>query len=331
MSALEVAYELKDTANYMLASQGPAFVGSWPYRQILMRVFHDLVNGEKNLEVTLTSIFQECLDNSRDFQLAGYSFDLCLCDLKKVKKMRVSLSKLAAALSDGLKNPATQEKILLAHWDAQSYWQESYTDLRDLCIRLTERCTDLPDEGAAIREACQYVTDRLDEAVIKSAFAGPAYQYSHGLSVFYPWSMPENAKFWPTEYRNYKLNKEAKEDSWESFLTNYFDRTRRFPRGAEIVPKAMEAKEQAPTIPKLDDDLLETLGRRGFSLDAQLAIVKGDPEDRTDSPISIKGGPEDPTGGDSSGPSIKNYPPFTRGLPPAEKRKGKSASRGSYS
>src|SRR5262245_26122982 len=42
MSGLEVAYELKDTAHYMLASQGPAFVGSWPYRQILMRVFNQL-------------------------------------------------------------------------------------------------------------------------------------------------------------------------------------------------------------------------------------------------------------------------------------------------
>jgi len=196
---------------------------------------------------------------------------------------------------------------------------------------LIERCKDLPDEGAvkAIRAACTSVTQDLNQVVIKSEFAGPAYQYSHGLSVFYPWSMPENVKFWPTEYRNYKLNKEAveaKEDSWESFLANYFDFTRRNARGTELVAKA---KGQPPRIAKLDDDLLETLGRRGFSRDGQLAIVKGDPEDRTDSPISIKGGPEDPTGGDSSGPSIKNYPPFTRPLP--AKRKSKSASRGSYS
>ena len=46
MSGLEVAYEIKDTANYMMGSQGPAFVGSWPYRQILIRVFNDL-NSEK--------------------------------------------------------------------------------------------------------------------------------------------------------------------------------------------------------------------------------------------------------------------------------------------
>ena len=327
MSGLEVAYELKDTANYMLASQGPAFVGSWPYRQILMRVFYDL-NEKEDLETTLKNILRECLDNSHDFQLAGYSFDLCLCDLKKVEEIRGSLAKLSSALRDGLKDPATQGRILLAHWDAQSYWQESYTDLYDFCFRLTERFKGLPDEGPvkAIRTACTSVTQDLNGAVIQSEFAGPAYQYSHGLSVFYPWSMPENVKFWPRDYRRYKLNKEAKEakeDSWESFLTDYFDLTRRMPRGAEPRPRASKVGK-----PTLDEDLLETIGRRGFSRDAQLAINKGDPFDRTDSPGATKGAPEDPTGGDSSGLSIKNYPPFTRPLPVT--RKAKSADRGSY-
>jgi hypothetical protein len=32
MSAVEVAYELKGKADYMIASQGLSFVGSWPYR-----------------------------------------------------------------------------------------------------------------------------------------------------------------------------------------------------------------------------------------------------------------------------------------------------------
>src|SRR6185369_3240500 len=42
VSSMEVAYELQGTAKYLLASQGPAFVGSWPYRQILVRIFNTL-------------------------------------------------------------------------------------------------------------------------------------------------------------------------------------------------------------------------------------------------------------------------------------------------
>ena len=42
MSAMEVAYELKGAAKYMLASQGPTYPGNLPYKQILIRVFNDL-------------------------------------------------------------------------------------------------------------------------------------------------------------------------------------------------------------------------------------------------------------------------------------------------
>jgi len=47
MSGAEVAFELRDKANYMMASQGPLYVGSWPYRQILIRLFNDMENGRQ--------------------------------------------------------------------------------------------------------------------------------------------------------------------------------------------------------------------------------------------------------------------------------------------
>src|ERR1044072_4588257 len=42
MSAIEVAYQLKDTAKYMIASEGPEFIDSYPYRQLLKKVFNTL-------------------------------------------------------------------------------------------------------------------------------------------------------------------------------------------------------------------------------------------------------------------------------------------------
>src|SRR5215510_48552 len=99
VSSMEVAYELQDTANYMLASQGPAFVGSWPYRQILIRIFNALENGslkipEDNpnkeairgpiIRKLMFEIFHSCVRNSADYLLGGYSFQLTLCDLDRV-------------------------------------------------------------------------------------------------------------------------------------------------------------------------------------------------------------------------------------------------------
>ncbi|HEX7957393.1 MAG TPA: clostripain-related cysteine peptidase, partial [Pyrinomonadaceae bacterium] len=215
MSGLEVCYELRDTANYLLASQGPAFVGSWPYKQILMRVFNDLnsplltvgdlsdgrlatrlkaggdaatdflrgrlsegtrallgrheagrapelglVRGlarelnevlkdgsllsagpfpaprpgaragsprresrerlaalfpevgvaprvdARDVKDLVTKVFYYILYNSYDFQLAGYSFDLCLCDLTKVGEAGEAVSRLSAALKAALAGDA---------------------------------------------------------------------------------------------------------------------------------------------------------------------------------------------------------------------------------
>src|ERR1044071_7774492 len=50
LSAIEVAYELKGTANYMMASEGPSFVGSWPYRQMLKKVFNNLEKSKRRAQ-----------------------------------------------------------------------------------------------------------------------------------------------------------------------------------------------------------------------------------------------------------------------------------------
>jgi Clostripain family len=138
VSSLEVAYELRNTANYMLASQGATFVGSWPYREILLRIFKDLKinrnqlnNGE--IRTMLTKIFSYCLHNSTDFLLAGYPFDLCLCDLTKMEALKPELTNLSQALIDGLRDPNTKEAILLAHLESQSFYGEMYSDIIDFC------------------------------------------------------------------------------------------------------------------------------------------------------------------------------------------------------
>lgn len=343
MSGLEVAYELQSTADYMLASQGPAFVGSWPYRQILIRVFNDLVKKKENVKEALKKIFDYCLHNSDDFQLAGYSFDVSLCDLRKARQIEAPLQELSAALINGLSDPLAQERILLAHWDAQSFWEENYTDLYDFCFCLKRRCESLePDSEktsatfSALRRASDEVirvlTSGDDKLIIRSGFTGPAYQYSHGLSVFFPWSEPANRRFWPKEYKGYKFE----ETSWRKFLDRYFEMTMRAPRGSESrSSKRFELKAglnrilfDAPGGAFNGDGQLgtgganEMLGKAGGS--DPLGKVGGN------DPMGKAGG-GDPAGDDCGCPSIKNYPSFTGAPIGKEGRSGKpTPARVSY-
>lgn len=471
MSGLEVAYELRGKANYMMASQGPAFVGSWPYRQMLLRLFNDLnamlrpsdltdkpalfarlkagadpvskylrgklsddarglvdahdgsgppaaatvkavVNllnaalkdgglsdegvvgavvkseatrqllaGGRNLRganrrrlnrllladaypgamapnpVTddayvkglLTDVFYYILYNSFDFQLAGYSFDLCLCDLNKLGELKAPVDRLAGALRLGLAGAGgvagvegglARELILLAHWDAQSFWQDSYTDLFDFCFRLKRRCEQVfpalketaPPGGAgdpldAVRrivEACREVTEVLesgtetddDRVIVRAQFAGAEYQYSHGLSVYFPWSRPADGFF--GKYKEYAF---AAETDWDDFLDEYFTKTMRESRGQEnpVPTRVGEGKEG------LEKDILESLlrdiGARAFP-DGQLS--KGAGNDATG---GGKGGGGDASGDDCACHSVKNYPPFT-GPRPADRKAAKGRAYG---
>ena len=379
MSGLEVAYELHGTANYMLASQSPAFVGSWTYLQILVRLFKDVESGlgagdnadgngrrggpaagqkkgaAKAVKEMLKKFWAYCFFNSYDFRLAGYSFDVALCDLNQLKKRpgaaiknepkvatgkslspEAAIKNLAAALREAVADPPAQERILLAHWDAQSFWQENYTDLYDFCFCLINRCKKRP-EFEAMTEACEEVIRALssegepggeaagegDKLVVRSHFTGPTYQYSHGLSVFFPWSAPTNAKFWPGDYRKYKFHKAT---GWGDFLKEYFEQTMRKSRGSELHPLTGETPRQRlperPLSPsqkraRIRDRMNEVLlngvissppNGNGQPAAGPAGVTLGQAGARD--PLG-QAGARDPTGDDCGCPSIKNYPPFT--------------------
>ncbi|MDQ5836223.1 MAG: clostripain-related cysteine peptidase [Acidobacteriota bacterium] len=328
MSSIEVAYELQGTAKYMLASQGPEFVGSWPYTQILVRIFRDL--NQDDPESTVKKIFQYCYFNSYDFQLAGYSSHLCLCDLDKVSDTKEHIQNLVAVLNDALGNEKSADVaagdqrpgdefvkglILLAHWDAQSFWQETYIDLYDFCLCLRTRCADTHAYVSAetqakleqIQNKCSALMTALrpqdgEGLVLRSGFAGPSYQYSRGLSVYFPWSQPSNGDFWPTEYQGYKFE----ETGWRDFLQRYFDNTMRDPR-VKLDGDGNRQVYASNDSVTLNQTLLEGITGHIFERSEPGQLSKGGGSDATG-----KGGGSDASGDDCDCPSIKNYPSFTR-------------------
>lgn len=319
MSSLEVAFELKGIANYMLASQSPAFVGTWPYRQMLIRIFNYLERKENNVKELFTNFFHYCLYNSLDFLVAGYSSDLCLCDLSKVQVPRLqdALNMLSTSLIEGLRSGDSQtleqvrEGVLLAHLDAQSYFNENYVDLFDFCFRLQQRFlsgnqASLPAELKAITRACQEVLEMLRKGVegddngliVRSDFVGPAYQYAHGLSVYFPWSRPLTNEFWPTQYNEYKFISAFADPkhSWSAFLETYFDTTRRRTRAEEFKRQRAPGYQSESRPLRLQEELLEAFATGMFNIGGLLR-----------KPI-----PDSSIGENCDCQSIKNYPPFTR-------------------
>jgi hypothetical protein len=298
----------------------------------LIRIFNYLGRKERSepelsLKGLLKKIFRYCWYNTHDFMVAGYSSDLCLCDLNRVPDIEGPVCDLSAQLIKGLRSKderaqkLVRECILLAHLDAQSYFNENYHDLYDFCFRLQQRFKSanqkpIPTEVQAIKKACQKILKVLEKGVtgdkdedkrliVRSDFVGPTYQYSHGLSVYFPWSKPIKRKFWPDEYNKYRFISRAPADdkkTWSDFLDTYFEMTRRLTRVEEFTQvKAPGCEDEIKQL-SLPEVLLEAFAIGVVNSNGQL----GGPDDPG------KPGPDSSVGAGCDCQSIKNYPLFTR-------------------
>lgn len=326
MSAVEVAYELKGTARYMLASQGPSFIGSWPYRHLLTRLYNDLDSGKVDVSELMRRLHALCITDSLDLVHTGYSSDLCLCclDSDRIEALNRPLSKLSLVLQSGLAESGCRNLIVLAHWKAQSYWQERYSDLYDFCYCLSHLCREAESEVSTGRrggrrsdlsrlhiiDACAEVMNTLkpenshrgNGPVVCADYVGPDAQYSHGLSIYFPWSRPlaDDNDHVINHYKEYAFTQmSAAQQTWLRFLHVYFEKTKR--------PDRISEEQRAATLSRYSERSYQTvIGNLRQSLSEQTATSTQD--FFAMSALEGKGSPPDSSSGSYSSTSIKNYP-----------------------
>jgi len=327
MSSIEVAYELKGKADYMLATQGTMFVNGWPYRQLLKKTFNQVKDAPVDYDELIGKLYYLCLYNFTDFMTAGYSCDIALCSLypENFERLKKPLQDLVTVLKKGLTPGVSivKDLILLAHWDAQSFWSENYTDLWDFCACLAKRCNDAKT-GPEIIALCKAVQDALAPenkrgnpgGIVRYADNfGTEYQFARGLSIYFPWCKPlddrratVNSELDFNEatqrqasrrtilknYEEYDFTSEfGDKSSWLSFLRTYWDDTRRVPR--------YEPRDAFYNTIKRDLDLSEDAAEHVYKTAERTfnnGVLKRTPE--------LKKTPD--VGTDCTCPTIKNYP-----------------------
>lgn len=273
MNGIETAYEVKDHVEFMIGSQGLVLAAGWPYEKIIGAIVE---NPKAESEEISRKLLKACARNLLDFSVMDRSSEQSVCNLARLQErdqnITMAIKDLAAALQEGL--AFTEENLLrysiipdavrLARLEAQSYWGEVFVDLYDFCERLLKKCNeavlahnnvlkelgsngDMPKKFREtglmktlkeIARCCIEVMKAIERIVPLSYYIGSDLQYSHGLSIYFPWTLPGEPYFFTqianaqdfvlkTAFETYSEYSFAKDSGWGDFLKTFFKATLR--------------------------------------------------------------------------------------------------------
>jgi hypothetical protein len=258
MSMAEIAYELRGTVQVAVGCPSYAPASGWPYREVLEKIKGscrsasaepiDPVAAEQCLRDLAKRIVDDYVCFYSEYSFGGLSVTQSALDVRLVsqlidgkpamngkppmtglkelagefkQKLCQELSSYLRNRKDDLDSPPPSDSrfttaMILAHWEAQSYNGELYVDLVDFLRILARRYSPLA-------EKCNRLADFIEEAfVIASRFSGRKFQWTYGLSIYFPWDhvLPYYAD--AIEFPNHS--------KWVDFLEVYTRATRRPPR-----------------------------------------------------------------------------------------------------
>lgn len=235
MGMLEVGCEVRDYAETMIASEGSIPNAGWTYGNIL----GDLISSsdDTGTDMIAKKVVENFIDSQKEYAVAGVSVDMSAWKLSKASDVMSAVNKLGEILLTGLlKESDVYERLsnalLRAHSTSQSYMFEQNVDLKDFCERLLEAIKGLETtetiqigkekEGNffdKLRAKCRGVMDAVDTCVLQCGFSGGVYQFSHGISIFFPWTF-QTYLFSGRSYQSLQFAKNGG-GYWNAFLLRF--------------------------------------------------------------------------------------------------------------
>jgi hypothetical protein len=235
MGMLEVGYQFNESAKTIIASEGSVPSAGWTYAKILGCLTREQ-NHNVDTRLVAKHFVEEFIRSQDSYTVGGVSVDMAAWDLDHFDELASAFAGLAEVLIECFEDEDSRiyrqmERVILhVHWKCQSYMYDQNVDLGDFCELLDRECSLVAGELGVgddveiltrVQKACQKILRELPKAVILSGFSGGGYQYSNGVSVFFPWSR-EAYEVSKKNYESLWFAKETKRGkSWAKFLKRY--------------------------------------------------------------------------------------------------------------
>jgi len=186
MGAAEVAYQLKDQARFLVASEEIVGAVGLPHRDFLSQLRDNPDADGKQLARWLVDLSALDTEQRLESEKPEAAEQLAALDLGQMKKLGNKIAALAEALGESSMTARQLKKLIrqTQHFNLD-YKQKPDSDFRDLL----HFCQVLQEEGSDPRvgEAAGQVEGALSKVILGNHASGEAsVEEAHGLSVYLP-------------------------------------------------------------------------------------------------------------------------------------------------
>lgn len=221
MGGAEVAYQMKDTADIMIASQEVERGYTMPYDKITASFRKELKQGSLAPARASEKIVSACKDN-----YDNYTPTMSAVDLRKMDALALSLDDFSRELS-GEEIPEEVMKNILSrtqHFDLKRPGDERY--LKNMIPGLAKNFIDLYGFASNIAENPEIKNENLkkaadklsrvfSETIIASETTGEDYKGAHGMSITFP---ERHTAGLAGDMKNYRDLSISKDTCWNEFI-----------------------------------------------------------------------------------------------------------------
>jgi hypothetical protein len=195
MNMLEIAYEMKETAAFMVGSEETEPGAGWPYAAILKGLVAKPTMSPANLAKTIVTEYGKYYQKTRETATQS------ALDLAQIPSAAAAVNELVG--------------VLLARDQAQKFEMPEYVDLADFAEQLAQRLPQYIRVAAAAKKLLTALSPTTGTGlVIHNATCGPKVHRAHGVSIYFP-----HKEDYSPDYSDLAFSKDGK---WQTFLKALF-------------------------------------------------------------------------------------------------------------
>ncbi|GAG72110.1 unnamed protein product [marine sediment metagenome] len=197
MAMTEVAYQIKDYADILVASEENEPGDGWPYDTILAQLVSNPLMSPVQLAADIVDKYI--------FSYPSYEVTQSAVDLSYIDALAGQLSGMAfAIMSDTL----TPKNIYInAAYSSQYYGDPDFIDLYDFCSKVLIYSYNVQVKSIAL----SIQQTLISSVVINSNYNGWSVSGSEGLSIYFPW-------YYGYNYVKYSATNFAQHTFWDEML-----------------------------------------------------------------------------------------------------------------